>query len=201
MAQWPEQPCSLHEIPGLNPRIMHVLQKVTYTYIRVYTDLYPDIHCLYAYTRPCISIHVFIRVFTEIYRVILVCMLIYSVHTSIYWFVLSTVVAFCQPGVGKCDFRVTAGGSPWLQEDDGYSNNKRSNGSNTHRLKSAILKFRMSRSEVCSRFAEPEGLEDGLKTALKTAWRWLEDGLKTGCDNRRDHYFIVEGKQKFAYRN
>ena len=26
------------------------------------------------------------------------------------------------------------------QEDDGYSNNKRSNGSNTHPLKSAILK-------------------------------------------------------------
>ncbi len=49
------------------------------------------------------------------------------------------------------------------QEDDGYSNNKRSNGSNTHPLKSAILKFRMSRSEVRSRFAEPEGLEDGLE--------------------------------------
>ena len=34
------------------------------------------------------------------------------------------------------------------QEDDGYSNNKRSNGSNTHPLKSAILISRASRSEV-----------------------------------------------------
>ncbi len=59
------------------------------------------------------------------------------------------------------------------------TNNKRSNGSNTHRLKSAILtgKFRMSRSEVTSPgpqtirgpAREPEGLEDGLKTVLKTA--------------------------------
>jgi len=34
------------------------------------------------------------------------------------------------------------------QEDDGYSNNKRSNGSNTHPLKSAILISRASRSKV-----------------------------------------------------
>ncbi len=34
------------------------------------------------------------------------------------------------------------------QEDDGYSNNKRSNCSNTHPLKSAILISRASRSEV-----------------------------------------------------
>ena len=34
------------------------------------------------------------------------------------------------------------------QKIDGFSNNKRSNGSNTHRLKSAILISRASRSEV-----------------------------------------------------
>jgi hypothetical protein len=68
----------------------------------------------------------------------------------------------------ECDFRVTAGpggGKKLIMMaiiyDHSSSNNKRSNDSNTHRLKSAILKFRMSRSEVRS-----QGFEDGL----------LEDG-------------------------
>ncbi len=63
-------------------------------------------------------------------------------------------------------FRVTAGGG---QKNDDFSNNKRSNGSNTHPLKSAILMFKVSRREFRSQLAASEGLEDGLKTALKTA--------------------------------
>ncbi len=46
----------------------------------------------------------------------------------------------------------------------------------THLLKSAILKFRMSRSEVRSRFAAPEGLEDGLEDGLKTVLKTVEEG-------------------------
>jgi hypothetical protein len=83
------------------------LQDVLYAYIRLYTDLYPDTQCLYTYIRSCSSIHVLIRVYNEVYRVILVCMLIYFVHTSIYWFVLSTAVAFCQVVSFLRDFRQT----------------------------------------------------------------------------------------------
>jgi len=57
---------------------------------------------------------------------------------------ISTLFQRPSEGVGKCDFR----GRRRRQEDDGYSNNKRSNGSNTHPLKSAILISRASRSEV-----------------------------------------------------
>ncbi len=52
--------------------------------------------CIYGLQRSCSSIHVLIQVYNEVYRVLLVCMLIYLVYTSIYWFVLSTAVAFCQ---------------------------------------------------------------------------------------------------------
>ena len=41
-----------------------------------------------------------------------------------------------------------SGASLRRQKVDGFSNNKRSNGSNTHPLKSAILRSRASRSEV-----------------------------------------------------
>ncbi len=50
-----------------------------YAYIRLYTDLYPDTQCLYTYILSCSSIHVLIRVYNEVYRVLLVCMRIYSV--------------------------------------------------------------------------------------------------------------------------
>ncbi len=83
------------------------LQDVLYAYIRLYTDFYPDTQCLYTYIRSCSSIHGVIRVYNEVYRVLLVCMLIYSVYTSIYWFVLSTAVAFCQVVNFLRDFRQT----------------------------------------------------------------------------------------------
>ncbi len=49
-------------------------------YMRIYayllTDLYPDTQCLYTYILSCSSIHVLIQVYNEVYRVLLVCMLI-----------------------------------------------------------------------------------------------------------------------------
>ncbi len=82
------------------------LQDVLYAYIRLYTDLYPDTQCLYTYILSCSSIHVPI-VYNKVYRVLLVCMLIYPVYTSIYWFVLSTAAAFCQVFSFLRDFRQT----------------------------------------------------------------------------------------------
>ncbi len=72
---------------------LNIFCKMFYTRIYAYTNLYPDTQCLYAYILSCISIHVVTLwscISVQIYRVILACMLIYSVYTSIYWFVLST---------------------------------------------------------------------------------------------------------------
>ena len=68
------------------------------------------------------------------------------------------------------------------QEDDGYSNNKRSNGSNTHPLKSAILIPAEVRPQVGS--AElSAGLSAGLSAKLSGA------GPSTGAN-----FFSCEGK-------
>ncbi len=83
--------------PWFEARIMHIFAKC---FIRVYTDLYPDIQRSYAYIRSCISMYAFIRVYTQIYSVLTriyslvsVCTLSYVYIrscTCIYWFVLST---------------------------------------------------------------------------------------------------------------
>jgi hypothetical protein len=68
----------------------------------------------------------------------------------------------------------------------------------TRPLKSAILMFRVSRSEFRSQLAASEGLEDGLKTGRLEDG--LEDGLKTDRDRRRDLHCGREtgiGVQKF----
>ncbi len=94
------QPCSMHEIPGSNPRIMHVFAKC---YRHVYTCIRTCAQIYMVYTR----IHAFMRVYTEIYIIILVYILIYLVYRSIYWFVLSTVVASCEVVSFLRDFRQT----------------------------------------------------------------------------------------------
>ncbi len=83
--------------PWFKARTMHIFAKCV---IRVYTDLYPDIQCSYAYIRSCISMYAFIRVYTQIHSVhtriysrISVCTLSYVYIrscTCIYWFVHGT---------------------------------------------------------------------------------------------------------------
>ncbi len=60
---------SVHEIHGSKPWTMHIFAKC---FIRVYTDLYPDIQCSYAYIQLCISMYTYI-VCTRIYGLVFVC--------------------------------------------------------------------------------------------------------------------------------
>jgi hypothetical protein len=86
---------------------------------------------------------------------------------------ISTLFQRPSEGVGKCDFRITAGGGG--KKMMAIQTNERSNGSNKHPLKSAILICRASRSEVrYLRVREKVPVSLGLSLGLSSHWDFVE---------------------------
>ncbi len=105
---------------------------------------------------------------------------------------ISTLFQRPSEGAGKCDFRVTAGGSKKMmaiQTTKGVT-------AATH---TAWNQQFWSSECLWARSAANLQSQRVLKTAWRQSWRRLEDCLKdclkTGSDNHSDSYFFVEGKQ------
>ena len=76
VVQWHRQPSSVHEIMGLNPKIIHSLNFVLSEFILTYTDIYQDIP-IYLAIR-------YISVYTRIWRNMNIC----TQYIFQYWYMI-----------------------------------------------------------------------------------------------------------------